>query len=201
MSAQEVDVVVVQEQQSVLPSAAAKLSTGHAHREAGVGGCLLSGLVCGLLMFVFTAVFSELIFGREPLLIAAVPLGIGMQTMTAMLGGVIFVYASGCRAIIAGPDINPNIFIAEAAAAIAVNICPGGPTDPSGLPCAKADAVLPTVLVATALSTALIGLTFLLLGKFRLTEIVGFFPASVVAGFLSCIGYKVLKASIEVAAP
>ena len=67
--------------------------------------------------------------------------------------------------------------------------------------CAKADAVLPTVLVATALSTALIGLTFLLLGKFRLTEIVGFFPASVVAGFLSCIGYKVLKASIEVAAP
>ena len=34
-----------------------------------------------------------------------------------------------------------------------------------------------------------------------MTVIIGFIPSNVVAGFLSCIGYKVLKASIEVACP
>ena len=36
------------------------------------------------------------------------------------------------------------------------------------------------------------GLAFLTLGRFRMTVIVGFIPSNVVAGFLSCIGYKVL---------
>ena len=39
------------------------------------------------------------------------------------------------------------------------------------------------------------------IGRKKLTTIAGYIPASVVSGFLSCIGYKVLKAAIEVASP
>ena len=50
---------------------------------------------------------------------------------------------------------------------------------------------VPTVLVASMVGTLLVGVVFLLLGRFRLTVIVGFIPANVIAGFLSCIGWKV----------
>ena len=65
----------------------------------------------------------------------------------------------------------------------------------------RANEAVPTVLAATLIATCLVGGTFLLLGKLRLTVIVGFIPANVVSGFLSCIGYKVLKASIQIACP
>jgi SulP family sulfate permease len=56
-------------------------------------------------------------------------------------------------------------------------------------------------MVASLVSSFLVGFAFLLLGRLRMTVIVGFIPSNVVCGFLSCIGYKVLKASVEVACP
>ena len=56
-------------------------------------------------------------------------------------------------------------------------------------------------MTASLVASLMVGLAFLTLGKFRMTVIIGFIPSNVVAGFLSCIGYKVLKASIEVACP
>jgi SulP family sulfate permease len=64
-----------------------------------------------------------------------------------------------------------------------------------------ADVVIPTVLLASSIATMIVGATFLLLGKKRLTDIVGYIPANVVSGFLSCIGWKVIKKAIEVASP
>ena len=54
-------------------------------------------------------------------------------------------------------------------------------------------------MVAILLSSACVGVVFFLLGHFRLTSVIGFMPANVTAGFLSCIGYKVTKKAIEVA--
>lgn len=172
---------------------------------------MLSGLVCGLLMFVFACVFSEMMFGTRPALNRAVALGVGMQTMTVTVGALIFARGSGCRSIIAGPDINPVVFLAEAAAAIADKLCPESSNsgsyslapsagNASYVPLCSVDPV-PTVLVASSLATLMVGASFLLLGVLRLTEIVGYIPANVVSGFLSCIGYKVLKKSVEVACP
>ena len=47
-----------------------------------------------------------MIFGQHELLMRAVPLGVGTQTMTTMIGALVFARFSGCRAVIAGPDIN-----------------------------------------------------------------------------------------------
>ena len=92
-------------------------------RQSAVAS-VTSGLICGLVMFVFCVVFSEMIFGQHELLMRAVPLGVGTQTMTTMIGALVFARFSGCRAVIAGPDINPMVFLAEAAKTIMTVLCP-----------------------------------------------------------------------------
>ena len=79
---------------------------------------ILSGLICGLVLFVFCCVFSSMIFQRSALLEPALPLGVGMHTVSTLVGSLVFARLSGVKAVIAGPDINPAVFVAEAAAAI-----------------------------------------------------------------------------------
>ena len=69
----------------------------------------------------------------------------------------------------------------------------------SGGYCERQHQVLPTCLVMMSFGTLLCGLGFALIGRFRLSTLVGFVPADVVAGFHACIGYKVVKAAVEVA--
>ena len=74
---------------------------------------VLSGLVCGLIIFVFCCVFSSMIFqqpGFPAVLESAVPLGVGMHTVSTMAGALVFAKLSACKA---GPDLNPVVFIAE----------------------------------------------------------------------------------------
>ena len=52
--------------------------------------------------------------------------------------------------------------------------------------------VVPTTLVAMMIGNLITGLIFYALGKMKNTaSVIGFIPANVVAGFLTCIGYKV----------
>ena len=73
-------------------------------------------------------------------------------------------------------------------AALAAN----GTQSPCGS-AANAETLVPTVLVGCAIATMLLGVAFFALGAGKLTGVVGFVPANVTAGFLSCIGYKVIK--------
>ena len=180
-----------------------------------------------------------MMFGSSPALVDAVPLGVSAQTMGIMIGTLVFARGSGLRAVIAGPGINPIVFLTEAALAIVEVVCAGGDSGAEGsgggsgsgsdgigsggsgsggigggsagrrlggsgsasFQCTNQDAVVPTVLVASAIGTLLVGTSFYCLGRFKLTEIIGYIPANVVAGFLACIGIKVLKAGIAVACP
>ena len=160
----------------------------HKSKEAGNLTCVLSGLVCGIQIFVFCCVFSDMLFGQNQVLATAVPLGVGMQTMTTMVSTLAFARYSGCPAVVAAPDINPIVFLAEAAKAVSSQLCPGG--DWSECTDAAPKAV-PTVLASTLIATSLVGLSFFLLGKFRLSVIVGFIPSSLTSGFLSCVGCAV----------
>ena len=73
-----------------------------------------------------------MIFQRSALLEAALPLGVGMHTVSTLVGSLVFAKLSGCKAVIAGPDINPAVFIAEATSAIVEAICPTTVDDGSG---------------------------------------------------------------------
>ena len=56
-------------------------------------------------------------------------------------------------AVVAGPDINPIVFLAEAAGTISEAICPDG-LDAS---CDKAHKAVPTVMVSMLVATLLVG--------------------------------------------
>ena len=57
--------------------------------------------------------------------------------------------------------------------------------------------VVPTTLVAMMIGNLVTALLFYGLGKMKNTaSVIGFIPASVVAGFLTCIGYKVIKLAV-----
>ena len=112
-------------------------------RQSAVAS-VTSGLICGLVMFVFCVVFSEMIFGQHELLMRAVPLGVGTQTMTTMIGALVFARFSGCRAVIAGPDINPMVFLAEAAKTIMTVLCPNTTPNPNPDPTLTTLTLTPT---------------------------------------------------------
>mmetsp|Transcript_37331 Transcript_37331/g.82110 ORF Transcript_37331/g.82110 Transcript_37331/m.82110 type:complete len:1254 (-) Transcript_37331:421-4182(-) len=201
-------------------SSGAKERDGHAEADDGAheGGILsgvMAGLVCGLLFFVFSCVFASMLFEQNTTIAKGanelglwVQLGPGTNTIAVMIGCLVFSQLSGSKSIIAGPDINPIVFFAEAITDVTAKICPelhdpDGVHGPEGVNPEGCDveAVLPTVLASVFLGSLLVGLTFYLLGKFRLAGIVGFIPANVVSGFLSCIGWKVFKKALEVAVP
>ncbi|CAE6445014.1 unnamed protein product [Rhizoctonia solani] len=61
-------------------------------------------------------------------------------------------------------------------------------------------AVIATTMVAFCLSSVLTGLTFLLLGLFRLGVIIGFFPRHILVGCIGGVGIFLIETGLEVAA-
>ncbi|CEL61232.1 putative protein C24H6,11c OS=Schizosaccharomyces pombe (strain 972 / ATCC 24843) GN=SPAC24H6.11c PE=4 SV=1 [Rhizoctonia solani AG-1 IB] len=61
-------------------------------------------------------------------------------------------------------------------------------------------AVIATTMVAFCLSSVLTGLTFLLLGLFRLGVLIGFFPRHILVGCIGGVGIFLIETGLEVAA-
>ncbi|CUA78230.1 putative protein C24H6,11c [Schizosaccharomyces pombe 972h-] [Rhizoctonia solani] len=61
-------------------------------------------------------------------------------------------------------------------------------------------AVVATTMVAFCLSSILTGLTFLLLGVFRLGVLIGFFPRHILVGCIGGVGWFLIETGLEVAA-
>ncbi|CAE7061708.1 unnamed protein product [Rhizoctonia solani] len=61
-------------------------------------------------------------------------------------------------------------------------------------------AVIATTMVAFCLSSILTGLTFLLLGVFRLGVMIGFFPRHILVGCIGGVGWFLIETGLEVAA-
>lgn len=161
----------------------------HMTRRPDVKLSLLTGVAAGttcfLLYFFFSIVFSAIIF--EELISTTtfgVAHGVGIVLLGVGVGCLAFSRGSSCKAIIAGPDLLPIIFVQECGSAIQTYL---EDTQPD-----RMDKVVPTTLVAMILGNVCVGVLFYFLGRAKMTAAaVGFVPASVISGFLSCIGYKV----------
>ncbi|KAF8597296.1 hypothetical protein BDV93DRAFT_596956 [Ceratobasidium sp. AG-I] len=62
------------------------------------------------------------------------------------------------------------------------------------------EVVIATTMVAFCLSSILTGLTFLLLGVFKLGVIIGFFPRHILVGCIGGVGWFLIETGLEVAA-
>ncbi|KAL7747860.1 hypothetical protein RI367_006795 [Sorochytrium milnesiophthora] len=62
----------------------------------------------------------------------------------------------------------------------------------------QAEFVLPTIMLAYALSAVMTALFFFLLGAFRLGNMMGFFPRHILVGSIGGVGYFLLQTAVEV---
>ena len=200
---------------------------------------LASSVVCFIIYFVFCIVFSSVVW--DPLNSSldtnidppfGVPQGVGINLIGIAIGSVFFAWKSGCKAVMAGPDLLPIVFFAEAGVSVVTYLAAtsvpldgceddgsdahnrflGGSDEGTSNPCdayhrnlagdgvyldeTAISKVVPTTLVAMIIGNMLTAVVFYGLGKMKNTaSVIGFIPASVVAGFLTCIGYKGMPSS------
>eukprot|EP00956_Cyclotella_meneghiniana_P030573 scaffold77279_cov55-Cyclotella_meneghiniana.AAC.1 len=240
----------------------------HHHEQPSLLSKAASAIVCFIIYFVFCIVFSSVVW--DPLNSAAdtsidppfgIPQGVGINLMGIVVGSVFFAWRSGCRAVMAGPDLLPVVFFAEAGLSVVTYLAAnsklancdedqdimtaaydggydpfhrslngmgsnfydgpvpsvidntilcdtdndgyhhrhlgGNNNDLGNIDASLIAQVVPTTLVAMMIGNAVTALLFYGLGKMKNTaSVIGFIPASVVAGFLTCIGYKVIKLAV-----
>ena len=140
-------------------------------------------------MFVFASVFAVIIFDGEHLE-THVEVGLDLHLASAFIGGFITTYFSGCNLSIAGPDINPTVFFAAGTAVIKSHIVGSGEE--------KEKSQMVTVLLLIVTGSLAVSLSFYTLGKLRLSRLIQFTPASVLSGFLACVGFAVVAEAITV---
>ena len=165
---------------------------GHGHGPPSTAGLVLAGTVCFVLYFFFCIVFSATIFDALYPNEFGVAEGVGIVLLGIGIGCLSFSRGSGCKAILAGPDLLPVITAQECGIAVQTFIeLSDRPQD--------THKIIPTTLVSMIIGNVLVGLTFWGLGRAKKTStFIGFIPSSVISGFLSCIGYKVIKLAVFV---
>ena len=146
---------------------------------------VLDAIIMTLLKYVFCVVGAIIIHTSNPLFAPSLSIGIAVQLISTLITCVITSWKSKIGINISGPDIIAAIFAALWANTLYK----------MGLP---VEVALPTLLFMIMLSTLLMALIWLYIGKKRLTRIIDILPQPVVSGFLGCVGWKVLKYSWKV---
>jgi SulP family sulfate permease len=149
---------------------------------------LVAGLTCGVIDLIVSISLAALIFNGD--LSGFVPKAIGL----ILLGGIIAVIVTGLFSSFPGTVSStqdaPAAILAVSAAAIVGTLA--STTSPQ--------VKFMTVVGAIALTSALTGLFFILLGQFKLGALVRFLPYPVVGGFLAGTGWLLVTGGIGVMA-
>jgi len=150
---------------------------------------IIAGVVTGVLKLSFCVVFGSLIHeSAGDLLKDTIPIGVGVQLVSAFVTCCITAATSTVGISISGPDIIQALMLANMAEVIG-----------NTMEYDNKDGALATILFLSVLSTVAIALTWLIIVRYHLMVILDFFPVSVVTGFLGCIGYKVVEEAIHIA--
>jgi SulP family sulfate permease len=130
--------------------------------------------------------FASLIFSGE--LADFAPAGIGLVLYSAIAIGIVTALTSSFGGMMGIPQGIPAIIIGL----IAANVFTGLPDG------ASRDEALASVLMAIACTSVLTGLSFLGMGRYRMSWIVRYIPYSVVGGFLAGTGWLLVTGAIRV---
>ena len=154
--------------------------------EAGrrVSYSIAVGLVCGLLAIVQSIGFGTLLFSALPPSFHSA--GAGMALFTSAVLAALVPFIGSTRGVVVVAQSVPIAALATIVSAIATHVAPGNDR-----------AVLATVVAAIALTTLIVGAATWLLGFFRLSRFVRFFPFPVIGGFLAGSGWLVLVGGID----
>ena len=167
-------------------------------RSVGGLAMLAAGAIIGAVEVVLAVAFAALVFG------GATPRhlgdGIGLYLVAASLTLGFLAWRAGIRGVVGSVQDAATAVLATLAlstafkAATIVRICQTASVGTCEVP----DVFL-TVVAATLVVTVLCGVVFLVLGTFRLGNLVRFVPYPVVGGFLAGTGWLLFKGGIYVA--
>ena len=155
-------------------------------RTGRVLALVTAGAVIGVVELVLAVSFAALVYGGY--LAQFLPEGIGLYLVAASLTLAILAWRAGSRGVVGS--------VQDAAAAVLALVATSAALDAFG----SINRAFLTVVAATMVVTLLTGLTFLLLGTFRLGNLARFIPYPVVGGFLAGTGWLLLKGGLRVAA-
>jgi SulP family sulfate permease len=145
-----------------------------------------AGAVIGAVEVVLAISFAALVFGGY--LAYFLSAGIGLYLVAAAITLAILAVRAGSRGVVGS--------VQDAAAAVLAIVATTTALDAFG----SLDRAFLTVVAATMVVTVATGITFALLGVFRLGNLVRFVPYPVVGGFLAGTGWLLFKGGIGVAA-
>lgn len=144
------------------------------------------GLIVGIIEVTLAIAFAALIFSGP--LSPFVVNGIGIALAGAILSGVTVALLATVPGTVSGNQDIPSALIAVAAASLALTV-PGNVSEKS---------LYATVVVMIALTTMLTGVSFFVLARFRVGDLVSFLPYPVVGGFLAATGWVLVLGGIGV---
>ncbi len=142
------------------------------------------GAVVGVTQIALAASFAALVFSGR--LASRLPAGIGLSLFAATITTVVIALGSSFPGTVGRVQDTTTTIAALMAAAIAARLAssPG-------------QAFL-TVVAALAVSTIITGIFFLLIGSFRLGNLIRFIPYPVMAGFLAGTGWLLVRGGMVV---
>lgn len=156
----------------------------HALRPSRLVPAVIAALVIGLLQVFVAVSFAALIFAGD--LAPFLARGVGFALFGAVVTGLVVALASSLPGAIGGvQDVSSAVLAvvaANVAAALGAAAAPG--------------ARFVTAVAAVALSGLVTGGFLLLLGRFRLGNLVRFLPYPVVGGFLAGTGWLLAKGAV-----
>jgi len=141
----------------------------------------ITGLVIGMLMITITIAFAALIYSDAELAPYRSD-GIGLMLFGGIIFGGLTALLSSFRGLATGLQDSPAAILSVVATAI-VAAMPSSATPKE---------IFLTVVAAVALTTISTGLLFIVLGQFKLGNLVRFMPYPVLGGFLAGTGLLLL---------
>jgi SulP family sulfate permease len=155
-------------------------------RSERVMASLTAGVVIGMVEVVLAISFAALVYGGY--LAQFLADGIGLYLGAAALTLALLAWRAGARGVVGS--------VQDAAAAVLAVVATTTALDAFG----SINRAFLTVVAATMVVTLLTGITFLVIGTFRLGNLVRFVPYPVVGGFLAGTGWLLTKGGVGVAA-
>lgn len=147
---------------------------------------ITGGAVIGVVEVVLAVSFAALVYSGY--LAQYLPDGIGLFLVAASLTLAILAWRAGARGVVGTVQDAATAVLALVATNAALHTF-GGPYQ-----------AFLTVVAVTLVLTLLTGITFLMLGTFRLGNLARFIPYPVVGGFLAGTGWLLIKGGLRVSA-
>lgn len=146
---------------------------------------LAQGVIVGTLLIIIETSFANLIFAGN--LAPLAPRAAGLTIFGAMAMALVVGLGSSFKGVVAVPQDIPAAILAVGAASIAAALAGAG-----------AQAQYATVLALMAVSGLLTAFCFLVMGLFKLSNLIRFLPFPVVAGFLGGSGVLLVSGGLGV---